>query len=92
MKITSRVTTEATVVLSEEELRALYALTAYGDDAFLKGFYSHHGEACLKPHEDGLKLLFSRVRDEIPPVLKKVDEARKFLASREYDQIAKFKK
>ncbi len=81
-KVKSRVSRSSiefamTLELSEEEARALEALTKYGTESFLKMFYSKLGSHYLKPHEDGLKSLFQTIPKEIPPHLLKLDAARK---------------
>lgn len=67
---------EISLTLNEAETRALHALTAYGTDAFLKTFYEHMGQSCLKPHENGLRELFATVRGEVSQMLRRADTAR----------------
>ncbi len=45
------ITLEASFKVTEAELRALDALAGYGDDAFIKMFYTDLGEHYMKPHE-----------------------------------------
>lgn len=61
--------------MNESEARALEAITGYEVDDFLKFFYAHLGKHYLEPHEDGLRELFTTIRDEIPKHLKRVDAA-----------------
>lgn len=70
---------EATISLSEGELRAIDALAGYGTDAFLKVFYEKMGEHYMKPHEGGLRSLFETINREGKTLLYKVDEARKVI-------------
>lgn len=67
---------QVTIALSENEARALDALVIYGDDAFIKAFYEKLGKAYMEPHEAGLREFFQSVRDQMPHVLSRVDEAR----------------
>ena len=67
------------IIMSEEEAAALYALTEYGVDAFLKNFYDKMGYSILKPHEEGLRSLFESVRSSesgIKKVLNRFTDAR----------------
>lgn len=66
----------ATLEVNEAELRALDALVGYGDDAFLKLFYQHLGTVYMKPHEEGLRSLFAGIRETVPKILKRTNEAR----------------
>jgi hypothetical protein len=68
---------QATFQLDEEEMRALDALAGYGTEVFLKTFYEKLGREYLEPHENGLRKLFKTVRDAIPAILERADEARK---------------
>lgn len=63
--------------LSESEARALEALVGYGDDAFIGAFYERLGQHYMQPHEKGLRSLFKSVRDQMPGILKRADDARK---------------
>jgi hypothetical protein len=72
----------STLDLQEDELRALDALTKYGEDAFLDVFYAQLGTAYLKPNEAGLRSLFSSIRGTVTPALKSIDEARALLNTR----------
>ena len=64
------------ISLSESEARALDALVGYGDDAFIKKFYETLGIAYMGPHEAGLRSLFKRLREDMPPQLRRIDQAR----------------
>ena len=72
-----RVDISATLTLSEREMRALNALTAYGTDQFLEFFYRNMGKSSLEPHEAGLRSLFQLARNEIPQTIKRGQDARK---------------
>ena len=76
MKHNIEIKYQCTITLSESEMRALDALTGYGDDAFLEVFYKL-GKHYMHPHEKGLRNLFERIREEIPPRLNTIDKARK---------------
>ncbi len=66
-----------TVVLTEEEARALVELTIYGTNEFLKVFYEHLGKSYLEPHELGLRSLFDGAKNLVKPQLFKIDNARR---------------
>lgn len=68
---------EVLIKLKEEEVRALDALTGYNDDAFIKTFYEHLGRHYMEPHEQGLRTFFKSIRDIVPGIIHKTDEARK---------------
>ena len=70
---------EVTLVLSEDEAKALDALVGYGHKSFLEVFYAHLGKAYLQPHERGLKSLFESVRTgegSVSNFLKRLHDAR----------------
>lgn len=73
----AKIELSVTMTVTESEARALEALIGYGTDAFLRVFYKEMGEAYMKPHEAGLRLLFSSVSRSIPNALQRVDAARK---------------
>lgn len=64
-------------VFTEVEMRALDALAGYGTDDFLKIFYAEMGEHYLKPHEKGIRTLFTAIREQMPGILKRADNSRK---------------
>jgi hypothetical protein len=66
--------------LSEVEMRALDALTGYGDDAFIKVFKTQLGAHYMRDHEAGLRSFFATVRREVLPALGDIDRARRDLA------------
>lgn len=70
------VTLEATITLREDELRALDAIAGYGTDKFLEVFYEKMGSAYLRPHEAGLRNLFTSVVRDGRTLLAKADRAR----------------
>lgn len=74
--VDSRVSASITIRLTEDELRALHAITAYGTDQFLSVFYEKMGRACLEPHEAGLRTLFAALASESPLVERRIDAAR----------------
>jgi hypothetical protein len=65
------------LTITEGEARALDALAGYGDDAFIKTFYKECGRHYLEPHEASLRLFLKTVRDLMPGVLSRMDNARK---------------
>lgn len=69
-------------VVNEAEARALEAMAGYGVDNFVKAFYQRLGESYMQKHEAGLRSFLKAVKDEIPVVLVKVDEARKAFQSK----------
>jgi len=71
---------KASIVFDEAELRALDALTGYGADSFLKMFYKHLGEAYMKPHETGLRSLFTTLNGPVHTALQNVDALRKIIS------------
>lgn len=66
--------------ITEIEARALDALAGYGDDAFIKVFYEHLGKSYMRDHEAGLRQFLKTVREFMPSVLYRTDEARKVFA------------
>jgi hypothetical protein len=62
--------------ITEEEARALDALTGYSADEFIKYFYDHLGRA-LVPYERGLRSFLSTVREQIPQHLQRMTDTRK---------------
>ena len=71
-----RVELTMTMVLTEEEARALDALAGYGVDAFVKSFYEFLGKHYMEPHEEGLRTFLEGCRD-IGGFLTRTDNARK---------------
>jgi hypothetical protein len=72
-----KVEVSATMQFNEEELRALDALVGYGTDAFLKVFYEKMGKAYMQPHEVGLRTMFESIRQTVPGILRRPDDARR---------------
>lgn len=79
MKIESESTMEFTVVLrmTEQEARALNAITVYGIKSFLEVFYKSLGKSYLEKHEEGCKKLFATVSKELPKHFNRIDATRK---------------
>lgn len=67
---------EVVLVLNEEEARALDAITSYGVGSFLEMFYRYLGKSYLQNHEAGCISLFESVRNSLPGVLGRVEQAR----------------
>ena len=81
---------QATITFNEIELRALDAMTGYGADAFLEVFYEKLGKAYMRPHEAGLRSLFSTINPPVHEALHNVNEARRLLkGGRDADQRAR---
>ena len=81
MKLYNEVTVhyQCTLRLTEDEMRALDALTGYGFQPFVKKFYEKLGRHYLGPYEKGLQQFFDKVRTEGVRQLKVIDSARKML-------------
>lgn len=77
-KIKTVVAFTVDVTLTENELRALDALASYGDKAFLEVFYKHLGVTYMRPFENDLKTLFSKIK-ELRGQINDIDVARKKL-------------
>jgi hypothetical protein len=75
-KSTSNMDFGVILKLSEKEAKALEAITVYGTKEFLETFYKYLGETYLKPHEEGLKILFETIKTELPKHTKKFDKIR----------------
>jgi hypothetical protein len=75
-----KVGVDVAIKLTEAEMRALDALAGYGFKAFIEWFYKDMGTAYMKPHEAGLESLFNTIRSELPPILSRLDAAKKAFA------------
>ncbi|WOB06545.1 hypothetical protein [Piscinibacter gummiphilus] len=67
---------ECTLRLTESEMRALEAISGYSHQAVLNCLLQHLGKAYLGPYGDGLLSLLASVRELVPPILRRADEAR----------------
>ena len=67
---------QVTLVLTEQECRALDGLTGYDMDDFLRVFYTHMGKHYLMPHEAALRDFFANVRKTIPGALSDLERVR----------------
>lgn len=65
-----------TLQIDEQEARALDAMAGYGDDAFVKAFYDKLGKAYMEQHENGLRSFLKSIRDFMPNLLIRADDAR----------------
>jgi len=63
MQVKANMSFEVTFTLTEDEARALRAISIYGSKSFLRVFYEHLGKSALEPHEKGLTSLFEKIRD-----------------------------
>lgn len=77
--IQTQITVEGRLTLSEREMRALWALTEYGIESFLKVFYMNLGRSALEPYEAGIRGLFDAIRRDLGAPLAQVDRARQLL-------------
>jgi hypothetical protein len=77
-KIEGRATCQLhiTIALTEDEARALDSLAGYGDDAFVEAFYTNLGRSYMERHEQGLRSFLKSIREFIPGVLGRADDAR----------------
>ena len=73
----SKMELTVTLVLPEGEARALVEITKYGAKAFLRGYYKQLGRSYLEPYESDVKSLFSSIGTQLPPHLRRADNARK---------------
>jgi hypothetical protein len=67
---------EIVLRVNEAEARALEALGAYGEDAFVDAFYSRLGTSCMKPHEDALRSVLKAFKAILPGELARFEKAR----------------
>lgn len=70
------VTLNVCIEFTEQEARALDALTVYGDDEFIKTFKENLGKSYLEPWEDGLRSLFTSIRSTLPGYFAQASNAR----------------
>ncbi len=79
MKIVGRpsVSLDVVISLTEDEAGALQAISAYGDDIFIRKFYDEVGRSCLEPHEKGLRSLLTACSEQLGVLLAKAQAARK---------------
>lgn len=67
----------ATMSFTEAELRALDALVGYGFDPFILAFYEKMGKHYMRPHEAGMRSVFESIREAVPGILRRTDDARR---------------
>ena len=79
IKINTSVSITASIALTEGQLRGLDALAGYGADNFFKAFYVKLGKAYMQPFERDMRELFSLIREQVPPALAGIEDARKAL-------------
>lgn len=75
-----RIDVDVNLKLTMVEVQALDALAGYGIKSFLEVFYQHMGKHYLQPHEQGLRSLFETIRGELPPIIKRHENARRAFA------------
>ncbi len=78
-KMPTKVVVNVILELTEGEARALDALAGYGVDQFIEVFYEKLGRHYLEPYEKDLRNLFEVIRNEVPGIAQKADNARKEL-------------
>lgn len=67
------------IELDYHECAALDALSGYNIDEFLKTFYEKMGKHYLQPHEKGLRRLFKSVREQLPHIVERFEDANAVL-------------
>ncbi len=65
-KLTVTTEFEIQLRLTKGEAMALAAIAGYNIEGFLGLFYEKMGQSYLRPHEQSLRNLFSKIRSEIP--------------------------
>lgn len=73
---TSQFDIQVILKLTEQEARALKAITEYGTKEFLKCFYEHLGKVALEPYQSGLESLSETIKKELPKHLNRADDVR----------------
>jgi hypothetical protein len=76
--VTCAITASGRIDLNEEEMRALHTMTLWGEKAFIETFKKNLGSD-IGHWESGVKSLFKRINEQIPPVLRNLDTARELL-------------
>ncbi len=62
--------------LSISEARALNEMVKYGDKAFLEGYYKQLGKSYMQPYENGVKSLFTTIKENLPYKLRDIDQIK----------------
>jgi hypothetical protein len=78
MKIEQRpkVECECTIRLTEGEMRFLDAMVGYGWKSFIETFEKHMGQSYVRDYKQSGEVLFHTIREHIPPILARVNDAR----------------
>lgn len=63
--------------ITKEEAQALHGIVGYGADAFLKVFYEGLGKCYLIDHEVAMRSLFSKLFEQLPFEIAKIEKAEK---------------
>ncbi len=71
------VSCEATLRLTEGEMRFLDAMVGYSWDSFIMAFKGQLGKYYVEGYEKDGEQFFATLRRETPPILRRIDEARK---------------
>lgn len=71
-----RVECECTIRLTEGEMRFLDAMVGYGWKSFIETFEQHMGQSYVRDHKKHGAEFFQTVREQIPPILARIDDAR----------------
>lgn len=69
----------ATITLTEIELAALEALTAYGTKAFLNVFSEKLGTSAIGPFQKGIETLFQTISNDVSPTLSQIKGMRNII-------------
>lgn len=67
----------ATLELTEDEIRALDALTRYSTDSILLALSKGVGESFVNQHKDGLTSLLAGIGESTHSLVKKADDAKR---------------
>lgn len=77
--IRPKISGEIQFYLTEEEARALHAITLYGYDNFIDAFFKKLGRHYLETHLSGLKSLFNGIKNQVNKDLKILEQTRNYL-------------
>lgn len=71
-----RVECECTIRLTEGEMRFLDAMVGYGWKSFIETFEKNLGQSYVRDYKKDGAEFFQTIREQIPPILRRVDDAR----------------
>jgi hypothetical protein len=72
-----KVECDCTIRLTEGEMRFLDAMVGYGWEGFIKVFREKMGVSYIRDYEPDGKELFETLRQTLPSILRRTDDARK---------------